>query len=85
MYEEFQVRKNYLKTGNREIQMSLIQGVAMTRLAFSSSQEANAMISLSNGWLKWSGEVNLQSSVFFLEVDEDGVYSYETGSGMVCI
>ena len=45
----------------------------MIRLASSSSQEANAMISLSNEWLKWPGEVNLQCSVLSLENDEDGV------------
>ena len=61
---KIEVQEKFLKTGNREMQMSLIQGVAMVRLASSSSQEANAMISLRNGWLKWFGEVNLQSSVF---------------------
>ena len=54
----------YLKTRNHEMQMSLIQGAAMIRLASSSSQEANAMVCLSNGWLEWLGEVNVQFSVF---------------------
>ena len=61
---KIEVQEKYLKTENREMQMGLIQGAAMIRLASSSSHEANAMISLSNGWLKWSGEVNLQGSIF---------------------
>ena len=61
---KIEVQEKYLKTGNREMSLSLIQGAAMIRLASSSSQEANAMISLRNGWLKWPGEVKVQASVF---------------------
>ena len=61
---KIEVQEKYLKTGNYEMQMSLIQGAAMIRLASSSSQEANAMVCLSNGWLEWSGEVKLQTSIF---------------------
>ena len=56
--------KMYLKNGNREMSLSLIQGATMIMLASSSSQEANAMVCLSNGWLEWLGEVNVQCSVF---------------------
>ena len=61
---KIEVQEKYLKTGNREMKMSLIQGAVMIRLASSSSQEANVMACLSNGWLEWLGEVKLQISVF---------------------
>ena len=47
MYEEFKVKKTYLKTGNRVLSLSLFQVMVMIRLASLRSQEANAMISLS--------------------------------------
>ena len=53
----------------------------MLGLASLSSQEANAMIILSNVWLKWSREVNLHSSVLVMEVDEDGVTVMKQGQG----
>ena len=34
---KIEVKEKYLKTGNREMQMSLIQGAAMIKLAFLSS------------------------------------------------
>ena len=60
------VQKNTSRTGNREMSLRCFQGVLIIKLAFSSSQEANAMLSLNNGWLEWPGEVQLQSSIFEL-------------------
>ena len=62
--------------------LSLIQGAAMIRLASSSSQEANAMVCLSNGWLEWSGEVKLQTSVFGYGGYGKWCYNNETGTGI---
>ena len=59
-----EVQKNTSRTGNHEMSLRNFQGVVMIRLASSSSQEANVMLSLSNGWLEWPGEVNLQT-IFF--------------------
>ena len=55
--------------------------MVMIRLASLRSQEANAMISLSNGWLKWSREVNVQSSIFEMEDGVNGVTVLKQGVG----
>ena len=67
------------------MQMSLIQGAAMIRLASSSSQEANVMVSLSLEWLKWLGEVNVQCSVFGYGGRWKWSYSCVKGTEMSCI
>ena len=60
------------------MKMSLNQGVAIIRLASSSSQEANAMVCLSNGWLKWLGAVNVRT----LFVGYEGYGKWCVSSGM---
>ena len=81
---KIEVQEKYLKTGNHEMQMG-IQGAAMIRLASSSSQEANAMVSLSNGWLEWPGEVNVQTLFFGYGGYGKWCYSYGMQMGMTSI
>ena len=79
---KIEVQEKYLKTGNHEMKMSLIQGAAMIRLASSSSQEANVMVSLSNGWLEWLGEVNVQTLFFYYGGYGKWCYSSGMRTGM---
>ena len=77
------VQKNTSKTGNREMSLSLFQVMVLIRLASSSSQEANAMLSLSYEWLEWYGEVKMQALFFGYGGRWWRCYSHVTGCGIV--
>ena len=63
--------------------LSCFQRVVMIRLASSSSPEANAMLSLRNGWLEWSEKSTCRLCFLVMEVDENGVTVLEQGQGWI--